>query len=212
MRKIETSRKVVTRSGRHVRYLYSSIKNGALVQCESRLELDAAMHFEFDPSVLRYREQPELVTYHDRLGCSRKYYPDFELAMSDGTLLHIEVKPVEKMRKASLQERFEDISAHYARARRLFRILTELEVQREPRRTNLERLSYHRRATPFGFELSSLLDRLSDVRPLTLEAVDEELGNPKLTMRMIAAGHLTCDLDRPIDASTLLEVRRGRQA
>ncbi|WP_081073480.1 TnsA endonuclease N-terminal domain-containing protein [Burkholderia stagnalis] len=208
MRKTETSRKVVTRSGRHVRYLYSSIKNDALVQCESRLELDAAMHFEFDPNVLRYREQPELVTYHDRLGRSRKYYPDFELTMADGTLVHVEVKPAYKLRQATLQERLEDIAARYARAQRPFQILTELDVQREPRRTNLERLSYHRRATPFGFELSSLLDRLSDKRRLTLKVVEKEIGNPKLTMRMIAAGYLICDLDKPIDDSTVLEIRR----
>jgi len=208
MRKTETSRKVVTRSGRHVRYLYSSTKNDALVQCESRLELDAAMHFEFDPDVVRYREQPELVTYHDRLGRSRKYYPDFELTMSDGTLVHIEVKPAEKLRKATLHERFEDIAAHYARTQRSFQILTDVDVQREPRRTNLERLNYHRRPTPFGFELSSLLDRLSGARLLTIRAVEEAIGSPQLVMRMIAAGHLTCDLDKLIDESTLLEVRR----
>lgn len=170
------------------------------------------MHFEFDPNVLRYREQPQLVTYHDRLGHSRKYYPDFELTMSDGALVHIEVKPEDKLRKASLQERFEDIAAYYARTQLAFQILTDVDVQREPRRTNLERLNYHRRSIPFGFELSSLLDRLSGARKLTLKVVEETIGSPQLTMRLIAAGHLTCDLDRQIDESTLLEVRRRGQA
>ena len=170
------------------------------------------MHFEFDPNVLRYREQPELVIYHDRLGRSRKYYPDFELTMSDGALVHIEVKPADKLRKATLQERFEDIAEHYARTQRPFQILTDIDVQREPRRTNLERLNYHRRETPFGFELFSLLDRLSDVHQPTLKVVEEAIGSPQLVMRMIAAGHLTCDLDKPIGESTLLEVRRRGQA
>lgn len=89
MEKTITSRKVLTRSGRRVRYLYPSKKNRAQVQCESRLEFDAAMHFEFSTNIKRYREQPVRVTYRDREGEVRIYFPDFELTMTDGTIVHI---------------------------------------------------------------------------------------------------------------------------
>ncbi|KVN21687.1 hypothetical protein WJ63_21465 [Burkholderia pyrrocinia] len=71
------------------------------MQRESRLEFDAAMRFDFSTGVKRYRERPTRVTYRDRDGKVRIYYLDFELTMTDGTIVHVEIKPAAKLRSAA---------------------------------------------------------------------------------------------------------------
>lgn len=207
MEKTITSRKVLTRSGRRVRYLYPSKKNRAQVQCESRLEFDAAMHFEFSTNIKRYREQPVRVTYRDREGEVRIYFPDFELTMTDGTIVHIEIKPSAKLRNAVLRARMEDIAEHYARLGLPFRIMTEQDFRTGTRISTLEHLTYHSRQVPSGFRLSELMGRLAASRPLNFAAACSIAGSPQMVMRLLAAGYLGFDDRQRLVDSSPLEVR-----
>ncbi|MFP3507096.1 TnsA endonuclease N-terminal domain-containing protein [Burkholderia sp. FL-7-2-10-S1-D7] len=212
MKKTTTARKVLTRSGRRVRYLYPSTKNRALVQCESRLEFDAAMHFEFSPDVARYREQPTRVTYRDRHHRVRQYFPDFELTMRNGASVHVEIKPSSKLRRVDLRERLQDIAQHYAHRGQSFKVLTERDVGGAARIANLERLSYHRRSTPSGFERVELLRRLAQVQPLTFGRACSIAGSEHAIMRLLSAGCLEFDRDTALTNSTMLRFASEEQS
>jgi hypothetical protein len=177
------------------------------VQCESRLEFDAAMHFEFSKDIKRYREQPMRVTYRDRDGKIRIYFPDFELTMTDGTIVHIEIKPSAKLRGAVLHARMEDIEEHYARLGLPFRIMTEQDFRTGTRISMLEHLTYHNRQVPSGFRLSELLGHLETRRPLNFAAACSIAGSPQMVMRLLAAGYLVFDESQRLGDSTLLQVR-----
>lgn len=205
MKKTTTARKVLTRSGRRVRYLYPSTKNRALVQCESRLEFDAVMHFEFSPDVVRYREQPTEVTYRDRNDRVRKYFPDFELTMSNGASVHVEIKPSSKLRQVDLRERLQDIAQHYAHRGQSFKVLTERDVGGAARIANLEHLSYHRRPIPSGFERVELLRRLAQLQPLTFGRASAIAGSGQMIMRLLSAECLDFDRDTPLLNATVLD-------
>ncbi|RQZ80323.1 hypothetical protein DF058_34960 [Burkholderia cenocepacia] len=204
MKKTTTARKVLTRSGRRVRYLYPSTKNRALIQCESRLEFNAAMHFEFSPDVVRYREQPTEVTYRDRNDRVRKYFPDFELTMKDGASVHVEIKPSSKLRQAELRERLQDIAQQYVHRGQLFKVLTEREIGSASKIANLERLSYHRRPAPYGFERAELLRRLARIQPLTFGRASSIAGSEQAVMCLLSAGCLEFDPDTALTNSTVL--------
>ncbi|QQK05862.1 TnsA endonuclease N-terminal domain-containing protein [Burkholderia anthina] len=212
MKKTTTARKVLTRSGRRTRYLYPSTKNRALIQCESRLEFNAAMHFEFSPDVMRYREQPTEVTYRDRNDRVRKYFPDFELTMKNGALVHVEIKPSSKLRQAELRERLQDIAQHYAYRGQLFKVLTERDVGTASRIANLEHLSYHRRPAPSGFERVELLRRLAQVQPLTFGRACSIAGSEHAIMRLLSAGCLEFDSDTALTNSTVLAFASEEQS
>lgn len=212
MKKTTTARKVLTRSGRRVRYLYPSTKNRALVQCESRLEFDAAMHFEFSPDVVRYREQPTEVTYRDRNDRMRKYFPDFELTMSNGASVHVEIKPSSKLRQVDLRERLQDIAQHYAHRGQSFKVLTERDFGGAVRIANLERLNYHRRPAPYGFEREELLLRLAQVQPLTFGRATSIAGSELTIMRLLSAGCLEFDRDTALTNSTMLRFASEEQS
>lgn len=127
-RKTMLSRKVVTRSGRGFRGHFPSKKLNRLVQFESLLERDAIAMFERMDTVLWYREQPVLIWYHDGFE-PRKYYPDFELEISNGDLVHTEIKPSVQLNSKKLSRKFGAIREHYTKRPEHFLILTEVQIR-----------------------------------------------------------------------------------
>jgi hypothetical protein len=123
------SRKVVTRSGRGFRGYYPSKKLNRLVQFESILERDAIQLFEQAEAVSEYREQPTIIYYHDEDGQPRKYYPDFEVILEAGDIVHAEVKPAIKLLKADIAKKYSTIHQHYLSRIEHFVILTEKELR-----------------------------------------------------------------------------------
>lgn len=103
-----------------------------MVAWESLLERDAILLFEFSSGVVSYQEQPELITYYIN-GEPFSYYPDFELILSSGEILHVEVKPYAKLKKKKLQEKMNAIELHYKGAGRHLFLLTDREIRLEPR-------------------------------------------------------------------------------
>lgn len=122
------SRKVVTRSGRGFRGHFPSKKLNRLVQFESILERDAIALFEKSEDVVSYREQPELVYYYDESE-QRKYYPDFELVMKTGEVVHVEIKPLLHLHR--LIAKYKAIQAYYRGRSEYFVVLTDKEIRNE---------------------------------------------------------------------------------
>lgn len=122
-------RKVVTRSGRGFRGFFPSKKLNRHVAFESLLERDAIALFEKSDQVVSYREQPVLIYFYDGLE-QKKYYPDFELEMDNGEVIHVEVKPAILLLSLKLTIKYQAIQSHYCNRPEHFAILTDKELRR----------------------------------------------------------------------------------
>lgn len=111
-----------------------------MVEWESLLERDAILLFEFSAGIKSYQEQPELIFY-EQDGEMRRYYPDFSITLSNGEVIHLEVKPISKFNSADIVNKFNAVMRHYDRIGREFKILVDNNIRTEPRLTNLKRLA-----------------------------------------------------------------------
>lgn len=201
------ARNALTRSSRGFRMKFPSVKLGRMVECESLLEADAVRLLEFSPGVLFYQEQPARIQYWDGAKM-RDYYPDFQLNLRDGRIVHLEVKRSEELAKATLENKFAAIARHYSDVGMHFRIATEREIRKEPLQTNLRRLCYHRSHALQELPSITKLTHELGIAPITLNKVEQLLGS-KITWRLLAHGHLECDLNCAISSETNISVARG---
>jgi len=202
------SRNAVTRSGRGFRMRIPSAKLARMVECESILERNVALLLEHSPGVVTYQEQPALIRYWDGEQM-RDYFPDFEAALLDGTRVHLEAKHSHALIKPKIARKFRAIATHYQRTSIQFRIVTELECQREPLHSNLRRLNYLRNkkvADPLPSR--ETLFRLLGDSTVPLAGLEARLG-ADTTQRLLALGLLQCDLTTEITPDTLIAVTEG---
>ena len=122
------ARKVVTRSGRGFRGYFPSKKLNRLVEFESILERDAIKLFENANEVIEYREQPTIIYYYIE-GVHRKYYPDFELILDSDQVVHVEVKPIQKLAEPKNSLKYQAISEHYLSRPEFFVVFTEAQIR-----------------------------------------------------------------------------------
>lgn len=191
------ARKVVTRSGRRIRGYFPSFKMGRMIEWESLLERDAILLMEFSPGIVAFREQPERILYSDGLN-QREYFPDFEITLQSDVRIHIEVKPEEKLLNNKVATKLRNVSAHYHRNDRQFRILTDRTIRRQPLLSNLQRLFYLKRQTP---ELASLRTQFEQILAgPNCPGFDHvaRLFGPDALLRLIALGYVACDLESPL--------------
>lgn len=200
-------RKPLTRSQRGFRLKYPSLKLGRMVACESPLEGDLAVLLEFSSGVLSYQEQPALIEYWDGEQI-RQYFPDFEIRLVDGTRAHLEAKSSTKLAKPKIAAKFRAIAEHYRRSGKQFRIVTELEVRREPLRSNVRKLNYLRRRRRLEPHTTDVLLRILGHDPQPLAFVEGCLGRPT-TWQLLAVGRLACDLTQGINPNTPVWVVQG---
>jgi hypothetical protein len=115
---------VISTSGGIMRSKFPSRKNGRLVHCEGLLELDAAYLFESNPRIVQFREQPITITYPDGARI-RRYTPDFELALTDGQMIWVEIKPLSSLARADVKHKLARVAEHLARIGQPFVILND---------------------------------------------------------------------------------------
>lgn len=72
-------------------FKFISVKNKAIIMCESPLEFDACFHLEYHPDVVSYESQPFCFEYFLEDG-SHSYTPDFLVTLRDGQKCLQEVK------------------------------------------------------------------------------------------------------------------------
>ncbi|AJZ58250.1 hypothetical protein OI25_1448 [Paraburkholderia fungorum] len=202
----QPARDVVRRAGGIVRGKFPSRKNGRMVRHEGLLELDALYLFEASPLVVSYKEQPEKIRYPDgrRL---RRYTPDFELSLSNGSSVIVEVKPKQNADRPDIRRKLNAIADFYLRQGREFVVLTDVHIRLEPRLENL-RLVYHRapRVRPTALKATLALARLGDVFPMTLSSATHLLSSINLDpYSLLMAGLLVCDLTAPFTHCCLLD-------
>lgn len=196
-------RKVVTRTGRGFRGWFQSRKMQRPIGWESLLEQDAIYHFEFCTQVVSYQEQPEMIEFWVE-GKRHVYFPDFELILRNGEIIHVEVKPKSKLKDADLRKRLQHIDAHYQRRGTQFLILTEDQIRNKVVLDNLKQLVYHCRWELDDEELLAAIEAMSLLPAATVDGAKAVLGNERDVYRLLAAGAYACDLHQLINGHTAI--------
>lgn len=187
-------RNVMSRSSRKFRVKFPSKKLNRMVACESLLELDAALHFEFSPGIVSFQEQPAMIHYeHD--GATRRYFPDFELVMRNGEVVYVEVKPKTKLSSPQLASKLTAIGEHYNRKNQRFLVLTDAVLRQQPRLNNLRLLARVQHCKD-DLKLPQIVarDLLENGQQIPFSKLSEQLGNLD-TLRLLASGHICCEID-----------------
>lgn len=201
------ARRVISPSGGIMRGKFPSRKNGRMVHHEGLLELDAIYLFEASPRVTSYREQPQTVLFPDGMRL-RRYTPDFELTLSKGELVLVEVKPCRSLQGADVRRKLERVTAHLQRSEQPFVILTDEALRSEPRQGNVRRL-YHQapRLWPTDAACINALQPHRSRFPLPWSAVKQLLGERDIhPANLLFKGLLHCELDAPLTNDTLLHL------
>jgi len=193
-------RKVITRSGKRIRVKFPSTKLNRMVYCESPLERDAVYHFEYHPEVESYQEQPSLEYYYDAAGVQHRYYPDFRIDFKDGRVLLVEVKPMKYLAKKKVRDQLKFVAARLAEQNRPFRVMTELEIRRDPLFSNLKKLNKSCKKAAALVPTSVLSARLTGGPTWLLGKLNDMMEGPAKVLQLIRSNHLQVDLEAPLSA------------
>ena len=204
-------RKVVTRTGRGFRGRFQSRKMGRPIDWESLLEQDAIYHFEFCTQVVSYQEQPEMIEFWVE-GKRHVYFPDFELVLRNGEIIHVEVKPKNKLKNPDLRKRLQHIEAHYQRRGIRFLILTEDQIRNKVVLDNLKQLAYHCRWELNDEGLLAATEAMTILPAATVDGARAVLGSERDVYRLLATGAYVCDLHQPINGHTAIWAASGENS
>jgi len=176
-----------------------------MVRYEGLIEADAVISFELNPAIIHYREQPYKVKYPSN-GKLRTYTPDFELLLSNGETLLVEIKHSEFMLRIENKTKYQAIADWLQIKRTQYTIITEQELRIEPRLGNLRYIyrqlskKQHTRT-----RLQIILASLNEFEQTTVGRLNIAVAKYQLTaFDFLAAGLISCCLDEPISNSTAL--------
>lgn len=202
-------RKVVTRRSNHFRAYIPSLKNGHPTQCESMLEGKFIRLCELSPLVRSYEVQPsfESISVGDR---SEQYVPDVRVYFVDGTQGWFEVKPEVRLKSARVACRMAAAEAHFAQSGRRFRVVTDKQLEMEPRASNVLEVMYHRRTPLTSAELEQFRHKLESKSPRTLSDFTSVVG-PCDAWRLLGLGIVGIDLDQPIVPDAVIYLEGGHR-
>jgi len=197
------ARKVISRSKSTSSGKYPSWKARRMLHWESPYELHAFRLLDAHPSVLRFAEQPLVVTYlmgdvqHD-------HYPDIEVHTTSGVELW-EVKTKHDADRFAVRTRL--LQAALPSYGYRYRVVLAEDLAAEPRLSNAALVLRHGR--PAISDLARERARLLlDCQPsLNWGAIlDGALGaeGHKVACRLVLEGKLMLDVDAPISRSTIL--------
>lgn len=205
----DRARQVISPSGGIIRGKFPSRKNGRMVHHEGLLELDAIYLFETSPQIVSYREQPNTLSYPDGARL-RRYTPDFELTLTTGERVLIEVKPRRNLENDEVRYKLTCVADHLRRSAQDFIVLDDDTLRHEPRQSNLRSI-YHQapRILPSMVACRAALEHYMQRLPLPIASVTRLLGDRAIDpFSLLLAGLLRCDLEQPITPETLLHLTK----
>lgn len=204
-------RKVVTRSGKRFRGKFPSQKMNKMVHWESLLERDAIFHFEYHPLVVKYQEQPSIEFYYDQHGEQHRYIPDFLVTFKDDSELLVEIKYVCDLASKKARDKYKAVAQRFEEQGRRFRIMTELDIRREPLLSNLQHI--HRGGKRIAQTESEvqLAKTLAGSSHLTLANAVAQLKGLHNVLRLVRSNHLLVNLEVPLsdDSDIFLTKKEG---
>ncbi|MFZ3300683.1 Tn7 transposase TnsA N-terminal domain-containing protein [Ralstonia pickettii] len=198
-------RKVITRRSNHFRAYIPSLKNGHPTQCESMLEGKFIRLCELSPMVHSYEVQPSFESISVG-GSPERYVPDVRIRFVDGTEGWFEVKPDVRLKSKRVARRLDAAADHFAQSGRRFRVVTDKQLDTEPRASNVLEVMYHRRASLSSVELAHVRHKLESESPQAMSDFISLVGLCD-AWRLLGLGTVGVDLDQPIapDAAIYLE-------
>lgn len=158
-------RRLVHRGTQRPVFRVPSITLGRTVECESLLEVDAAIVMDADPRVDVYAEQPVRIHYHDSTG-GHWHIPDFFVRRS-GALTFEEIKfstdvdDAVRARTNLLADKLKPLGFGY-------RLLTEVEIRQKDSVQNAVRVLRRARHRVDDVQQLATLERLRICREATL--------------------------------------------
>jgi hypothetical protein len=207
----ERVRKVVTRSGKRFRGKFPSKKLGRMVHWESLLERDAIYQFEYHPKIVKYQEQPSIEIYYDKEGRPHRYFPDFLVTFEDDDELLVEIKHVCDLTSKKAREKYQNIAKRFEEQGRRFRIMTEVDIRREPLLSNLQHIHRSGRRVAQTETETQLAKTLTANSCWTLANLIARLKGLHNVMRLVRSNHLQVNLEAPLndDSEVFLTEKKG---
>ncbi len=190
---------------------FSSTKNNSLMPCESRLEADNCLDLELNGNVIKYRTQP--ITFS--LGHGKSYTPDSVHIDRMGSIIVREAKIKKVLEKPRLIERLTRIRRILLAQNIHFQIVTEKELQQQPRLENqklLYRYSNHHFSSE-RLEAQAKFFREQKIFTLTLKefrnlCIDHSLV-PQFADILILNGFAKYDESKPLNQNSEISLIGG---
>lgn len=184
----------------------SPSKDGrTMIPARSILEQDTLALAALSRGVKSYASYQREEIYYDGPK-QRRCYPDYELDLRSGTELILDIHSVAALADEGEMRRFSLIAAEFERRGRLYRVVTEKVVYREPQFSNVKRLVYHRNRFSPSDDVAGMVEWLREKGPTSLAALQAHFNDARFPLRLIADGHFRCDLNRPLVGESLVEV------
>lgn len=204
-------RKVVTRSGKRFRGKFPSQKMNKMVHWESLLERDAIFHFEYHPLVVKYQEQPSIEFYYDQYGEQHRYIPDFLVTFKDDSELLVEIKYVCDLANKKARDKYQAIAQRFEEQGRRFRVMTEVDIRREPLLSNLQHIHRGGKRIAQAESEFHLARTLASGSRWTLVNVVAQLKGLHNVLRLVRSNHLLINLEVPLsdDSDVFLTEKKG---
>ncbi|MFT4207739.1 MAG: Tn7 transposase TnsA N-terminal domain-containing protein [Ralstonia sp.] len=139
-------------------------------------------------------------------GSPERYVPDVRIRFVDGTEGWFEVKPDVRLKSKRVARRLDAAADHFAQSGRRFRVVTDKQLDTEPRASNVLEVMYHRRASLSSVELAHVRHKLESESPQAMSDFISLVGLCD-AWRLLGLGTVGVDLDQPIapDAAIYLE-------
>lgn len=196
-------RKIVTRKHKGMRLLVPSLKIRRMVQCESMLEADAVVLFDWSHDIVAFEEQP-CFEYPTDAGRPFRYTPDFLIHHVDGSTTYIEIKPLNKLKSPKLRRKLNCVAEHFVRSNRSFKVLSEDVIRSETIRSNHKLLTYHARPLPKGQYFCQLVEDLTNDGELSFKRMCAVIGDRRVALQLLGNRYFSFDIRFPLTENTQL--------
>jgi hypothetical protein len=189
-------------------FILASEKSSVPVYCESALERDAYLHFEFDPQVASYRVQPYSVEYQQKP--ILRTFPDAEVREVDGSWTIIQIKMRSTYEKHLAKPHFRNEAALFRSLGWNYRVLTEVEIRVEPRLENLKLMHHYRDLLMPDAKPDEVIKYIGQHHGARIGEVTAALAHIRVHLTdivsLVAQNKLQADLDRPLDDDTMIQL------
>jgi hypothetical protein len=191
---------------------FPSLKSQRMLRAASRGERENFLHNELDTQVTTFVEQPVRLCYRDQQGKPRYYRPDC-LVVRNGTFEFQEVKLEEDAKREENDVRWKVIGPAFNSLGFGFRVLTELQLRREPLWSNIKTIWRDRLAPiPPSTLLDSVEAKLVEAKSLTISEILDRFPNiqRKQLYALVRRGFLEIELaSEVLGADTHVRLGRG---
>jgi hypothetical protein len=196
-----SGRKLITRSKLTERSLARSSKTGRVHGYESLHQTNWGLALDWDRKVTDFYEEPIKLTISDA-GGTFKYYPDFEVVKTDGSIDYVEIKPFRFAIKPKTARKHELIGEHLNEQGYGFRVLTEKDLGlTQIQISNMRRLRWFAIS---GRTRLSELKSLAPQGPTTVEELERQCGSRDQVMELLGRQLAFVDLSQLIMANTTI--------